>query len=114
MEIDDYKRMKAEVLQRRAASGDSLAAGEIARRSAAGQVERKTGPAAPEREPRRLVGFERPLASSRYNWWPPQVSAPSYEMFMLAKRYWDAQREKERGPAAAPQSSTLNNAPKGA
>jgi len=89
----DYTGKRTAVLERLSAAGDSDAAAELKRR--------KDGGAAPvlapeQRKARKLIGWQRPLASTFYPWWPPQVGQPSFEMHTQANEYWSRERERER------------------
>lgn len=86
-----YTKLPGARLEMLAAGGDKDAQAELARRSGAPVVREIPH----ERKARKLRGFNRPLTSSRYSWWPPQQGQPSFEMHEQSKSYWSAQRERE-------------------
>ena len=93
-----YEDLKEPVLRRLMNDGDVAAAREADRR-ANSQVAKSPGVLWTGDRPRpRLRGWERPLTSSRYSWWPPtQAGAPSLEMERAAQAFWSS-RDAERKP----------------
>lgn len=89
-----YEKLPRPRLESLAAGGDQAAAAEIKRRTDGGAAA-PVAPAPPRRA-QRTLSWQRPLTSSRYSWWPPQVGQPSYEMQEQSKAYWRAERERER------------------
>lgn len=92
----EYGQLKDVVLRVMAKQGDESARAELEHRGAS-----TSAPAAAPRRRRRLLGWQRPLTSPRYQWWPPMCGQPSYEMHQAAKAWQREEDERWRAKRIA-------------